>query len=141
MTHVSLIQISAGIAVLLPLLTSVIKQDRFSKAVNSYIALGVAVVAAAVETYAQSGLTLANFGTSLVTTYSVAQVTYAGLWSPSSLAPKIQKVTSIKPRPVTLQNLVGKLNSLDVGASELVNLSGHWVIESPVATAQTTTKA
>ncbi len=98
-TTVSLIQTSAAVGAALPVVASILTQDRLSARANSLIAAGVAVVAAIVTCLATGVLTLDaaginRLGASLLAVYALSTATYAGLWRPTGVAPAVRTATS-----------------------------------------------
>lgn len=98
-TTATLVQTSAAIGAALPVVSSVLTQDRLSARANSLIAAGVAVVAAVVTCLATGVLTLDaaglnRLGASLLAVYALSTATYAGLWRPTGVAPAVRTATS-----------------------------------------------
>ena len=95
---VDLVEVSALIGAILPVVAAVLKQDRLSQRTNTLIAVAVALVAALVSVAARHQLSPGNVIASFTATYTTAVAFYHGLWKPTGVAAKVQTRTSVRRR-------------------------------------------
>jgi len=99
-TSIALVQLSALVGTVLPLVAAILKQDRYNQRANSLIAIAVAVSAAVITTAARGELTVENLAGSFTAVYTVATAFYHGLWNPTGVAPTVQtKTPLVRKRP------------------------------------------
>lgn len=96
-TH--LVEISALIGSLIPIVVQFTKQDGLSKLWNSIIAVLTCLVAAVITCLAQGQLHPHDVLGSLLAVYTLAVATYHGLWSNIPLLQEVKERTSIVKRP------------------------------------------
>lgn len=91
-THLA--QISALVGVLLPLLVAIIQQENWSAHVRTLIGVICIIVATTVTAWAEGKLNLHDWATSLITIFTLTQVSYHTLWKTTGVAPAIEHATS-----------------------------------------------
>lgn len=89
-----LVQISALVGAALPLLVAVLNRVQWQARTKAVVAFAASAVAAVLAAVVSGDLTLANYGTALPVVFAAAHVTYAGLWKPTQIAPKIEVATT-----------------------------------------------
>jgi len=94
----TLTQMSAAIGAGLPIVASVLKQDRFGPRANAMIGAALAVVAATVVAAAVHEFTPGGVGIGFTAMYTAAVAFDHGLWKPTGIAPRIQTRTSRRVR-------------------------------------------
>ncbi len=101
---IDLFQISTLVGGGLPVIASVLKQDRLGSRANTVIAVAVAITAAVVVTAVRHELTPQNLAISFAAMYTTAVAFHLGLWKPTGIAPGVQTRTSAKRNtpPATL---------------------------------------
>lgn len=90
---------------LLPLLTSLVQQPRWSNRTRTVLAVIVSIIAGTVTYVTMNGLDIVSGQPSSIITVIVgvilaAATSYQTIWKPSGVAPKIENVTSRKEEPV-----------------------------------------
>lgn len=86
-----------AVGALLPLLTSVVQQPRWSNRTRTVLAVIVSLVAGLVAYVSQFGLnfsSVSNVVTVVVGVIVLAAGTYQAIWKPSGVAPAIERATS-----------------------------------------------
>lgn len=92
-----LVQWSALIGFLLPLLVAVVQQSHWSKAVRTVIGIIAVLVTSFVTTAVEGKLTWDRWAESLVVVFVLAMTAYKSVWVPLGAAPLIEEKTSPKP--------------------------------------------
>jgi hypothetical protein len=97
---ISLIQLSALVGAVLPVVVAIGKQDRFSRPANTLVAVAVALAATLVTVAARGRLSAGNVAVSFTVTYISAVAFHHGLWKPTGVAARVQTRTSVRvPAP------------------------------------------
>lgn len=90
----SLLQLSGLLGVVMPVLVSVIKQDRLSRRANAIIAVVLSVLVAAVTCISRGQLTGANLLGSFITLYVASAASYHSFFGPTGFDATLSKLTS-----------------------------------------------
>jgi hypothetical protein len=99
----ALTQLSAAIGTALPIVASVVKQDRFSPRANALMSAGLALATAAVVALFAHRFTPGGIGLGFTAMYTTAVAFHHGLWKPTGIAPAIQTRTSRRVRRAPVQ--------------------------------------
>jgi hypothetical protein len=94
-----LIQVSAIVGAILPVLFSIVNQSHWSSAVKSVTVAALCVPSALVTAAVEGQLSLDSWATSLIFIYGAVITTYKGLYKPTGVAPTIEKATTIGSTP------------------------------------------
>lgn len=95
---VSLVAWSGLVGSLLPAVLSFINQPGWSTQLKAGLAFAASLGAAAVTTYLEGGFGGGDYVTAIIATLVAAQATYQGFWKPTGIAPKLESVTSPRPK-------------------------------------------
>lgn len=79
----TLLEISAAVGAVLPILIAIVKAQKWSSKVKSLVGLGVCAAAAAVTSYASGQLHGLDVAASFAVIYGATQATFHGLYKPS----------------------------------------------------------
>jgi hypothetical protein len=92
-----LVQWSALIGFLLPLLVAIVQQSHWSSKVRTIIGVIAVLVTSFVTTAVEGKLTWDRWAESLVVVFVLAMTAYKSVWVPLGAAPFIEAKTSTKP--------------------------------------------
>jgi hypothetical protein len=91
----NLVQWSAIVAFVIPLVLSVLNQSKWSSQVKAGLFFAVSLVAAAGTAYFQGDLTGKRWLDSAIVIVPAAAAIYHGFWKPVGLAPAIEQKTNV----------------------------------------------
>lgn len=81
----TLIELSALVGIAMPLLVGLVKQEHWSRTVQTWIALAACVIAAIITTWAAGTLTAKNIALDVAVVWGAAQVTFEAFWKPTNV--------------------------------------------------------
>jgi len=91
----NLVQWSAIVAFIIPLLMALLKQTQWPAHVKAALFFGVSLIAAGGTAYFQGELTGKRWLDSALIIVPAAAAFYHGFWKPVGIAPKLEEVTTI----------------------------------------------
>lgn len=91
----SLLQLSGLLGMVMPVLVSIVKQDRLSRRVNAVISVALSVLVAAVTCLARSQFSAGNLLGSFVALYIASAASYHSFFGPTGVDATLSKVTSL----------------------------------------------
>lgn len=89
-----LVQLSALVGFLLPLVVSLVKQSGWSVKVQSVVSAVAVGIASLITVWADTGFTWDNWAASLITVFLVSKTSYEHFWKPTGVSPKLDKVST-----------------------------------------------
>lgn len=126
MNKVQLIQVSALLGAVFPLLAAFFKQSGLSKQANTAICVVLAGIESLVLLVSQGQLTAENWSTSFVLLYTTAGASFKNLWQPLGIEGWLKSATSvIKPPGVVEAHPSMVVDPLDVVDTAMVDPLAH----------------
>lgn len=112
------IAIILAVGLLLPLLTSIVQQPRWSKRTRTILSVAVSIVAGVVTYVTANGLHLVPDQPSTIVVFIVGVIlasatAYKTVWKPSGVSPAVERVTS-KPLAPSPSPEANGVNSYEV---------------------------
>lgn len=84
---------------ILPMGIALVNQSHWRAGFKAVVAFILCLAAALVTTWAQDKLTPENYIASALTVFTLARVSYAGLWRPTGAAPAVEANTTVEKKP------------------------------------------
>lgn len=126
MKTVDLIQVSALLGAVFPLLAALFKQSGLSKKTNTVICVALAGIQSAALLISQGALTPENWGTSFVLLYTTAGATFKNLWQPIGVEGWLKDLTSfVKKEGVVAAPSTTAVAPVDVVDTAVLDAGAH----------------
>jgi hypothetical protein len=92
----SLVELSALVGTLMPMLVAVINQPKWPSWLRAVATAGLCIVAGGITAAASDGLTGKTWLQGAGIVFAAALAAYHAWWKPSGIAPAIEKATALK---------------------------------------------